>query len=219
LEGLGVHVQTLGLRVRTLVRVPTEMTISIREVESEDMARLSRVEPAEAVKTLGVMLSLEGTDQAGIGYLRGKAEEWAEHIYTGVLTKNDAWYALNTRIMKTMEYPIAAMRISRKQWDHVMAPILEAGLNAIQFSQKFPRDIVYGPKDLQGLGAKDPYIVQGLTWIKTLLHHGERATMTGALLWSSMKSLHLELGTGVPFFQDDYEVWSVLATDCWMKHV
>jgi hypothetical protein len=201
------------------VRVPTEITISFQEVESEDMARLRRVEPVEAVKTLGVMLNLEGTDQAGVGYLRGKAEEWAEHIYTGVLTKNDAWYALNTRIMKTMEYPMAAICISRKQWDHVMAPILEAGLNAIQFSQKFPRDIVYGPKDLQGLGVKDPYIVQGLTWIKALLHQGERATMTGALLWSSIESLHLELGTGVPFFQDDYEVWLVLATDCWLKHV
>jgi hypothetical protein len=36
--------------------------------------------PAEAVKTLGVMLNLEGTDQAKGSYLRGKAEEWAEHV-------------------------------------------------------------------------------------------------------------------------------------------
>jgi hypothetical protein len=52
----------------------------------------------------------------------------------GVLTKSDAWYALNTAIMKTMEYPLAAIYLSQKQWDHdAMAPILEAagGLNAI----------------------------------------------------------------------------------------
>jgi hypothetical protein len=63
--------------------------------------------------------------------------------------------------------------------------------------------------------------VQGLTWIKALLHHGEQATLIGALLRSSMESLHLELGsTGIPFFQDDYyEVWSDLATGCWLKHV
>jgi hypothetical protein len=95
-----------------------------------------------------------------------------------------------------MEYPMAAICLSQRQWDHVMVPILEAGLNVIQFSRKFPRDMVYGPKKLQGLGAKDPYIVQGLTWIKTLLHHGDWATMTGALLRSSMESLHLKLGTG-----------------------
>jgi hypothetical protein len=209
--------QTVAWALWSIAETPAHL--SIPEVESEDMTRLRRVEPAEAVKTLGVMLNLEGTDQDKVSYLRGKAEDWAKHICTGVLTKNDAWYALNTTIMKTMEYPMAAICLSLKQWDHVMAPILEAGLNAIQFSQKFPRDIVYGPRNLQGLGVKDPYIVQGLTWIKTLLHHGERATMTGTLLRSSMESLHLELGTGVPFFQDDYEVWSVLATDCWLKHV
>jgi hypothetical protein len=46
---------------------------------------------------------------------RGKAEERAEHIRRGVLTKNDAWYALNTTIMKTMEYPMAAICLSWKQ--------------------------------------------------------------------------------------------------------
>jgi hypothetical protein len=166
------------------------------------------------------MLNLEGTDQAEASYLRGKAEEWAEHIRTGVQTKNDAWYVLNTTIMKTMGYPMAGICLSRKQWDHVMAPILlEAGLNAIQFSHKFPRDMVYGPKKVQGLGVRDPYIVQGLTWIKTLLHHGERSTMTGELLRPSMDSLHLELGTGAPFFHDNFEVWSDLATGCWLKDV
>ena len=55
--------------------------------------------------------------------------------------------------------------------------------------------------------------------IKTLLHHGGRETMTGALLRSSMEYLHLEVGIGSPFFQDNYEVWSDLATDCWLKHV
>ena len=100
-----------------------------------------------------------------------------------------------------------------------MVPVLEAGLNAMQFSRKFPRDMVYGPKQAQGLGLKDPYIVQGLTWIKTLMHHGDRETVTGALLRSSLEHLQLELGSGVPFFQDDYEIWSDLATNCWLKHV
>ena len=183
------------------------------------MENLRRIEPTEAVKTLGVMLNLEGTDKAEASYLREKSEVWAEHIRTGVITKNDAWYALNTTVMKTMEYPMAAICLSRKQWDQVMVPVLEAGLNAIQFSRKFPRDMVYGPKQAQGLGLKDPYIVQGLTWIKTLMHHGDRETVTGALLRSSLEHLQLELGSGAPFFQDDYEIWSDLATNCWLKHV
>ncbi len=51
--------QTATWSLRTVTETPGHITI--RQVESEDMARLRRVEPAEAVKTLGVMLNLEGT--------------------------------------------------------------------------------------------------------------------------------------------------------------
>jgi hypothetical protein len=78
---------------------------------------------------------------------------------------------------------MAAIYLSQQEWDYVMAPVLEAGLNAMQFSRKFPRAIVYGPKKVQGLmGVKDPYILQGLTWIQTLMRHGDRETMTGSLI-------------------------------------
>ncbi len=193
--------------------------LQIRMVDSEDLVTLKRVEPGEAVKTLGVMLNMEGTDEAQAFYLRQKGEEWAELIRSGRITKNDAWYALNTTIMKTFEYPMAAICLSQSQWDHVMAPVLEAGLNAMQFSCKFPHDMVYGPVNSQGLGVKDPYVLQGLTWLKTLLRHRDRATVTGLLIRQSMELLHLEIGTGNPLFQDDFATFKSLATDCWLKHV
>ncbi len=77
---------------------------------------------------------------------------------------------------------MAAICLSKKDWDYVMAPVLEAGLNSMQFSRNFSRSIVYGPKTVQGLGLKDPYIVQGLTWIQILMRHGDRDTVTGQLL-------------------------------------
>jgi hypothetical protein len=91
----------------------------------------------------------------------------------GVITKNDAWYALNTTVMKYVEYPMAAFCLSKQEWDYVMAPVPEAGLNAMQLSRKFPRAIVYGLKQVQGLGVKDPYISQGPTWIQTLMRQGD----------------------------------------------
>jgi hypothetical protein len=98
--------------LRSIDETPGEITI--RKVNSDEMENLRRIEPTEAVKTLGVMLNLEGTDTAEASYLREKSEVWAEHIRTGVITKNDAWYALNTTVMKTMEYPMAAICLSRK---------------------------------------------------------------------------------------------------------
>jgi hypothetical protein len=82
-----------------------------------------------------------------------------------------------------------------------MAPVLEAGLNAMKFSFKFPHTMVYGPVNWQGLEVKDPYGLQGLTWLRTLLRHGDRATVTGHLIRQSMELLQLEIGTGNPLFR------------------
>jgi hypothetical protein len=79
--------------------------------------------------------------------------------------------------------------------------------------------MVYGPVNSQGLGVKDPSVLQGLTWLKTLLCHGDRATVTGHLIRQNMELLQLEIGTGNSLFQDDYATFESLATDCWLKHV
>jgi hypothetical protein len=84
----------------------TPGSIYIRKVNSDEQEALRRIEPGEAVKTLGVMLNMAGTDKAEGAYLRNKAEVWAEQIWMGAITKNNAWYALNTMVMKTMKYPI-----------------------------------------------------------------------------------------------------------------
>jgi hypothetical protein len=123
------------------------------------------------------------------------------------MTKKDGWYALNITIMKTFEYPMAATCLSRKRWDEVMVPVLEAGLNSLQSSSKFPHAMVYGSIQSQGLGIKDPYVLQGFTWLKILLRHGNQDTVTGQLIGQSMELLQLELGTRKPLFSDDYKTF------------
>jgi hypothetical protein len=94
--------QTAKWSLTTIAETPGGWSIYLK-VEWEKMEMLQWVEPAEAVRTLGVMLNLEGTDNDEFTYLWGKADEWAEYIWMGVLPKNDAWYALNTAVMKMME--------------------------------------------------------------------------------------------------------------------
>jgi hypothetical protein len=122
----------------------------IGKVDSAEQEELWRTTPEKAVKTLKVMLNMAGTDKAEVKYLQNKVKVWAKHIRTGVITQNDRWYVLNMTVMITMEYPMAAICLSRKEWDHMMAPVLEAGLNVMQFSHKFHRAIIYGPNKVQG---------------------------------------------------------------------
>lgn len=91
---------------------------------------------------------MAGTDKAEVAYLWNKAEVWAEQIRTRAITKNDAWYALNTTVMKTMEYQMAAIYLSKPEWDYVMVLVLEAGYNLAENS---PGQLYMGPNKFKAL--------------------------------------------------------------------
>jgi hypothetical protein len=68
----------------------------------------------------------------------GKAEEFADSMQTGFLKKKDAWYALTSTIMKTMEYPMAVTTMKKQEWNYILAPIFQATLPRSGIERNFP---------------------------------------------------------------------------------
>jgi hypothetical protein len=64
---------------------------------------LTRHEPQVGQETLGVIQAMDGNNLAEIIHLRAKSTAFADSMRTGFLSKNDAWYALNATILKTLE--------------------------------------------------------------------------------------------------------------------
>ena len=98
--------------------------ITIRDVDGYSRVTLERLEPHEGKETLGVILAMDGNNVDEVKKLRAKAEEFADCIRTGSISREDAWLAVNSTIMKTLEYPMIAITLSKKQWDYIMSPIL-----------------------------------------------------------------------------------------------
>jgi hypothetical protein len=118
---------------------------------------LARLEPHEANETLGIFLSMDGNQQAKVSSLRRKTAAFAKQIRTGMLQQDEAWHALHSTIMKTLEYPMDAINLNRKQWDYVMAPLLKSTLPCSGVVRTFPRDLLYAPDTFTGLGIVHPY--------------------------------------------------------------
>ena len=103
---------------------------------------------------------MDGNNMAEAKKLRQKAEEFADCIRTGFVTRNEAWYALNATSMKTFEYPMEAITLTKPQWDFIMTPVLTATLPRAGIVRSFPRDMVYAPVDYCGLGIMHPWYRQ-----------------------------------------------------------
>ena len=187
--------------------------------QHEDTKNLTQKEPQDGKETLGVILAPDGNNLKMIDKLRSKSEKWKDLITSGHITKTNAYQVLNTTILKSLEYPMPALTLTKKQCTYIMAPALTAGLAKSGVSSRFPREAVYGPKGTGGLGISSIYTVQGTSRIAKLQEHLAATTMTGELLRSAIEILKLEIGTGNDIFSLNYEKYEALATDSWIKDV
>jgi len=179
---------------------------------------LTSLEPEIARWSLGVRSAPDGNNEEQVEYLWGLAEDWREKIQMGHLSKHDAWMALTTRIMHTMEYPLPALTLTKAQCMYIMAPILTGGLNAIGLCKYLPRIVVYAPIKFQGLGLKFPYTTMGIDHMKMIMEEGQRNFHMGKKFWISLEALKVEVGVGGCILVQSFSRYGVLATDSLVKH-
>ncbi len=187
--------------------------------ENETLQPLPIKEVHEGKETLGVYLAPDGNNEEMINYLKGKTEKWKELIRSGHLSRKDARQALQTTIMKSVEYGLPALTLSQQECKQISKPILEAGLPNMGICRNFPRDVLYGPLEEGGLNLTDIYTFQGNSRISVLQEHLAAKTITGDLLRTSIEAAKIEIGIGRNIFLLDYDLYGCLLTDCWIKHV
>ena len=145
-----------------------------------DRVPLERVEVTEARKSLGVMISRDCSWTAKASRLLQASILWQAHIKAGHLSYSDAWYALVHTIMKTVEYPMMAMYLSKDQCKKIMRSFLNAGLSASGICSKMPQPVVWGPLRYQGLGIYHLWTTtQGVKHLLAVLRHMTHPTLTG----------------------------------------
>ena len=87
---------------------------------------LRRLDPHETVdKTLGVYLAMDGNNSREIEHLKTEVQRFCETVRTQKIECNDAWYIFEHSIMKTLEYPLAALTLNYSEWDSIMKPLLK----------------------------------------------------------------------------------------------
>ena len=173
----------------------------------------------EAKRMLGVYLAANGENITQIEHLRDVAENWKEKIRVGHLIHNDAWTALTTTVMKSLEYPLLATTLTEQECSYIMAPILEGGLPLSGICRNFSRAVVYGPIKHLGLGLHNLYTTQGIRQIQAILNHVWRKTDTGKLIQITLEYAKLEIGMTGSFLSLDFELFSHLCEETWIKHV
>ena len=183
----------------------------------EELVQLTRLDPDEAAKALGIYLAANGNWSHEIEYLKEKATEYARQIKRSPVDHNEAWLSYTHTIRKTMEYPMPALTLTEDQWDGIFTIINQAALPKSGFVRTFTKDVLYGPRRYQGMGTYHPFFLQELTHLRDFVDHVNRQTTCGIRLQITAEQLRLETGFPGPLTEVDYGTISPHITECWMK--
>ena len=106
---------------------PGDLTLP-QNTPGRERAVIPRLNPHEARELLGVMLQPDGNETSQYKHLLAKAKKWKDAVRSHHIKQHDAWYTLNASIMKTLEYPLMATTMTRKQCSDIMSPVLMGAL-------------------------------------------------------------------------------------------
>lgn len=148
----------------------------------DEIQNMNTLSPHEGRGNLGVILAPDGNNKDAIEDLWKKTEKWRDYIMTGHLDCTEAWLALESTILKTIQYPMLALTLTEEECNYIMAPVLQVALPKTAISQNFLRKTLYAPVEEGGLGKQNLYTYQGTSQISLLHDHLALNTMTGELL-------------------------------------
>ena len=75
---------------------------------------LQQIPPNKGLETLGVFIAPDGSQNDQIQEMKRKASEWSEKLLKGHLPPEEAWHCMSTTIMKTLQYPLPALTLTKK---------------------------------------------------------------------------------------------------------
>ena len=170
-------------------------------------------------KMLGVHLAPDGNNKLQFKKMKDKARELAGFARAGHIKQHEAWIALQTMAMKSLEYPLPALTMTEDECEKVMWILIQSFLPKLGINRYMKRDVIYGSKSKQGLGIKNLFITQGLAHVNDLIEHMWKDTITGHLIVTELHNLRLEVGSNIPILESNYEDFSdLILTESWLQH-
>jgi hypothetical protein len=177
---------------------------------------LKRLEPQEANETLGIYLAMDRNQLEEVKSLREKTSAFAKKIRTGMIQKDEAWQALHTTIMKTLEYPMPAINLSKQQWEYVMAPLLWSVLPGSGIVRTFPRNLLYAPCTLTGMGIMHPFYKQQLKHLDLFLQETLQPAIASNLLHAILKQHWVEISLPCSNGKWQFKIFGPCFTHSWL---
>ena len=180
---------------------------------------IKRVEPNEARKTLGCLLTPTNNQEAQLEDLKQKILEWKHSMTFSSLPPHLILRAYETILKPKLLYRLATTSLSFQQCDDLIKLIRPLILHSHRTHQHFPKVILAASSLYAGYNFIHLYDLQGFEKIKFFTHHLRQLDDTGNTLLLSLQFSQLSIGTEELFINLNYSSYSFLTDATWSTHL
>jgi len=151
--------------------------------------------PFTGRRTLGVRTAPAGNWDDEYKYRRAQSRELAFLMSASKLSHSVAELGFRRMVCPKLEHPLAVTQFTQEQCHKILSPVLNAALPKMGFNRNMPREVVFGPQPLGGMGHHDFYIEQGIQQLCELVGHLRQDSETGRMMKIELQWCQIQAGT------------------------
>jgi hypothetical protein len=202
--------------VRKVDMPTTNLPICLTSGTDSEKVRIYQRDITESHKTLGVMMTPTGSEDAQTEYLCQTANQLSSLVATSRLARFDAFMAYRACWFPAVGYSLSTTTMSERQLQSVQSRSMSIFLPKMGINRHFPKAIVYGPPELGGLQLRDLFVEQGISRIMVIPSNVYNETELGRMIMIEIQSLQMEAGTHSLLLTDTLTPVPYL-TKCWIS--
>ena len=115
----------------------------------------------EAHNIVGVMIAPDDNNKNQVVKMRQLALKFGDQVQVGFIRGHDIFHALNITVMRSLNWPLPAITLTKQECTHIMAPIIKNVLAKLKNTSIIKRKVMYGLVAFQGMGLKNLYTLLG----------------------------------------------------------
>ena len=155
---------------------------------------IDTVSPWCGRRTLGVRIAPAGCWTDELVYRKTQARELALLIAGSATTTGTARLGYHMMVCPKIEFPLTVTQFTQAECDSISASTIRACLSKMGYNCNMPREVVYGPPSMLGIGMHDLYVEQGIKQVSALVGHLRQDSDTGKMMQIELHWCQLQAG-------------------------
>jgi endonuclease/exonuclease/phosphatase family metal-dependent hydrolase len=179
--------------------------------------KIKKLGTDKADNNLGLYARPDGKSDQHFEKLRERVTTWTAQVKGGSIPTRSVWMSYTNQLWMGLRYGLGACSASIKELSKGLATADYYMLSSLGVVRSITTEWRYLPSAFGGIGLYDLPIETAAANLSMLLQHYEVQTKLGITLKAAIEHLQIEIGVSDCPFNYDYDTWSPLATDSWVK--